>query len=453
MKNIKKERLIMQSVLKTINKYKMFNKNEVIGVACSGGIDSISLLNFLNSIKDDYDIEVVAINVDHSIREESAKDSLFVQEFCKEKNIRCYKFKIDSIKIAKENKTSLEEGARIGRYGVLDSLLQRGIVDKIALGHHLQDQAETILLNIFRGSGLNGAKGMDYIRGKYIRPMLDTSKLEISQYASDNELSFVEDDTNYDETYSRNYLRQNIMPKLRLKWKNIDKNIVDFGKICKQDDEYIKNQMMFDGIVEDKNMVRIPLSYFIYPAPIVNRMILNELEYLKASKDIEKKHITIIKDMAREAQNGVKINLPNSLTIHKEYDFLTISVKVPKPKLEPIDFRLGNFKLVNFGSLSVRKTVNFNFAEQSHLIDANKLPKGCVIRTRQEGDMFTKFGGGTKKLKDYFIDKKIPQRVRNEIPLICKDNEVYCILGLEISEKVRIDESTKSAYILNYENK
>lgn len=443
----------MQSVQKTINKYRMFKENEIVGVACSGGVDSISLLNFLNAIKDEYDIEVVAINVDHSIREESAEDSLFVQNFCKEKNIRCYKFKIDSVKIAKENKTSLEEGARIGRYGIFDSLLQRGIVDKIALGHHLQDQAETILLNIFRGSGLNGAKGMDFVRGKYIRPMLNTSKLEINQYAVENELPFVEDDSNFDETYSRNYLRHNIMPKLRMKWANLDKNIVDFGKICKEDDEYIKSQMMFDGIVEDRNVVRIPLSYFIYPTPIVNRMILNELEYLKASKDIEKKHLTIIKDMAKEAQNGVKINLPNSLTIHKEYDFLTISVKIPKPKLEPMDFRLGNFNLINFGSLTVRKTVNFNLVEKAHLIDANKLPKGCVIRTRQDGDVFTKFGGGTKKLKDYFIDRKIPQRIRNEIPLICKDNEVYCILGIEISDKVKIDETTKSAYILTYNNK
>lgn len=442
----------MQSVLKTINMYKMFKKNEVIGVACSGGADSICLLHYLNSIKDDFDIEVVAINVDHSIRENSSEDSLFVQEYCKENHIRFYKFKIDSNKIAKENKVCLEEAARIGRYGVFDSLLQRAIVDKICLGHHLQDQAETILLNIFRGSGLNGAKGMEFVRGKYCRPMLNTSKLEILQYNAENELSFVEDDSNLDESYSRNYLRNNIMPKLRMKWHNLDKNLVDFGNICKEDDLYIKSQMMFDGIIEDKNLVRIPLSYFIYPNALVNRMILKELEYLKATKDIEKKHIKIIEDMAKEAQNGVKISLPNSLTVHKEYDFVTISVKVPKPKLEPIDFRLGSFDLVNFGNLTVRKTSKLELTNNAHLIDGGKLPKGCIIRTRQDGDMFTKFNGGTKKLKDYFIDKKIPQRLRAEIPLICKDNEVYCILGVEISDKVKIDENTKSAYILTYKN-
>jgi len=440
----------MQSVHKTILKYNMFKKGEVIGVAVSGGVDSMSLLHYLNSIKDEFDIEVVAINVDHSIRTESAEESAFVQNYCKENRIRCYKFKVDSIKIAKENKICLEEGARIGRYGVFDSLLQKEIVDKICLGHHLQDQAETILLNIFRGSGLNGASGMEYIRGKYLRPMLSTPKIEITQYAGDNEIVFVEDDSNYDENYSRNYLRHNIMPKLRMKWHNLDKNLVDFGNICKDDDEFIKSQMFFDCIIRDENLVRIPLSYFIYENPVVNRMLLSELEYLKVNKDIEKKHINIIKDMAREAQNGVKISLPNMVTVHKEYDFITLSVKKPKPKLEPIDFRLGSFDILNFGKLTVRKTTKFDLLENTHLIDADKLPKGCVIRTREDGDVFTKFGGGTKKLKDYFIDKKIPQRMRADLPLICKDNEVYCILGVEISDKVKIDETTKSAYILTY---
>lgn len=440
----------MQSVLKTINKYKMFKKNDVVGVAVSGGIDSMSMLHFLNSVKDDFDIEIVAINVDHSIRENSAKDTLFVQNYCNEHRIRFYKFKIDSVKIASENKMCLEEAARKGRYGVFDSLISRGIVDKICLGHHLQDQAETILLNIFRGAGLNGAKGMEYVRDKYVRPLLNTTKLEIQSYASINEVPFVEDDTNYDESYSRNFLRNIIMPKLRMKWSNIDKNLVDFGNICKEDDEYIKSQMFFDGVIEDENLVRIPLSYFIYQSPVVNRLILKELEFLKASKDIEKKHISIIKNMAKEAENGVKINLPNNLIVQKEYDFIALSVKKPKPKLEEMPFKLGSFNLTNFGPLTIRKTSKFELSEKAHLIDAEKLPAGCVIRTRKDGDMFTKFGGGAKKLKDFFIDKKIPQRLRSEIPLVCKGNEVYCIIGVEISDKVKIDDKTKQAYILNF---
>ncbi len=444
----------MQSVLNTIKKFKLFKKGEVIGVACSGGVDSMSLLHYLNSIKDDFDIEIVAINIDHSIRENSALDSKFVEDYCKENHIRFYKFKIDSMKIASENKICLEEAARKGRYGVFDSLISRGIVDKICLGHHIQDQAETILLNIFRGCGLNGAKGMDVIRDNYIRPMLNTSKLEITKYAGENEIPFVEDDTNYDESYSRNFLRNNIMPKLRMKWKNLDKNLVDFGKICYKDDEFIKSQMSFDGIIEEENLVRIPLSYFLYSSSLVVRMIQKEFEYLKVSKDMEKKHYSIIMEMAKEAQNGVKINLPNNITVHKEYDFITISVRVPKPKLETMKFRLGNFNLLSFGDLTVRKTnkIDLNaLNDNCFMIDSEKLPQGCEIRTRRDGDKFCQINGGTKKLKDYFIDKKIPQRLRADIPLLCYEDEVYAIIGYTVSNKVKVDENTKSAYILKIE--
>lgn len=445
----------MQSVLNTIKKYKMFKSGDVIGVAVSGGIDSMSLLHYLNSIKEDFDFELVAINVDHSIRDNSSNDSKFVEDYCREHRIRCLKFKIDSLKIASEEKMCLEEAARKGRYGVFDNLLQKGIVDKICLGHHMQDQAETILLNIFRGSGLNGAKGMDYVRDNYLRPMLDTSKQEIIYYSGTNEIPFVEDDSNYDETYSRNYLRQNIMPKLRMKWNNLDKNIVDFGHICESDDEFIKNQMCFDGIIEEENMVRIPMSYFLYQTPLVARMILKELEFLKASKDIEKKHISIINNMAKESQNGVKINLPNNLVVLKEYDFITITVKQPKAKLQPTKFKLGNIALTNFGEITVRKTTKIDLSnlKDNFMLDADKLPVDCEIRTRKDGDMFTQINGGTKKLKDYFIDKKIPQRLRGDIPLICKDKEVYAILGYTVSEKVKVDENTKSAYTIKTNNK
>lgn len=442
----------MQSVLKTLTKFKMLKKGETIGVATSGGIDSISLLHFLNSVKDKFEIKVVAINVDHKIRENSAEDSKFVEDFCKENNITIHSFKIDCLKLAEEKKIGIEEAARIGRYGVFDSLLVKGIVDKIALGHHFQDQAETVLLNLFRGCGLKGASAMEFSKNGYIRPMLNTTKFEIESYAKENNLSFVEDETNYDETYSRNFLRQNIMPSLRKRWKNIDKNLVDFSQICKEDDDYIKSTILTDGIIEEENVVKVPLSYFNYPNAVVNRTIISVFEYFKRNKDIEKKHLKIIKDMAQQAQNGVKITLPNKVIAHKEYDFITFSVKVEKPKLVETKFRLGSFNLVNFGSLVVRKSSRFEITSNNHVMDCEKLPEGCVIRTRKEGDVFTKFSGGTKKLKEYFIDEKVPQRLRSDIPLICKDNIVYCVLGYEISDFVKTDENTKSAYILTYKN-
>ncbi|MGN1222361.1 MAG: tRNA lysidine(34) synthetase TilS, partial [Christensenellales bacterium] len=263
----------MESVLKTIKKDKLFKAGDVVGVACSGGIDSISLLHYLNSIKEDLDIEIVAVNIDHQIRPTSADDSAFVADFCRKNRIRCYKFKVNALEIAKEQKICLEEAARIARYKAFDGLVEKGYVDKIALGHHTQDQAETVLLNIFRGAGLSGASGMKTVQNHYVRPMLNTTKDEIYAYASINNLEHVEDETNGDNEYSRNFLRNEIMPKLRQYWKNIDNNLINFSKICKQDDEYIESQISFDDLVFEKNLARIPLYEFAYPESITNRIL------------------------------------------------------------------------------------------------------------------------------------------------------------------------------------
>ena len=151
-----------------IKKNKLFRRGETVGVGCSGGSDSMALLHFLATNQEKFDIEVVAIHVDHGIRENSYVDADFVREKAKELGVRFYKFRIDAPKIAREKNISLETAAREARYGVFKSLYQKGLVDKIALAHHISDQAETILMHIFRGSGVTGAKGMSPILKKFM---------------------------------------------------------------------------------------------------------------------------------------------------------------------------------------------------------------------------------------------------------------------------------------------
>ena len=216
----------MEKVIEFIKKNKLIKRGEVIGVGVSGGIDSMVLLSFLASHADELDIEVVAIHVDHGIRAESGKDAEFVAEKAKELGVRLYKFKIDAPKIAKEKKVSLETGARIARYGVFQSLLERDVIDKIALAHHQSDQAETILMHIFRGAGVFGAKGMEPIRdGVYIRPLLDVGKKEIEEYALRHGIDHVEDATNQDTTYDRNFVRCVLLKEIEKRWPNATNSI------------------------------------------------------------------------------------------------------------------------------------------------------------------------------------------------------------------------------------
>lgn len=440
----------MEKVLEAIRKNKLMLRGETIGIGVSGGADSMALLHYLNSIKEDLDIDIVAITVDHGLRENADSDCDFVMNYCRENRIRCHKFKVDSNKIAKERGLSIEQAAREARYGVFDALIKKGIVDKIALAHHMGDQAETILLHILRGAGLVGAGGMEYVRdGVYIRPFLNVTKDEIIKYNYENGIENVEDETNADSTFSRNYLRNKIMPLLRKKFPAVDQNLVNFGKACKEDDDFISKQANFDAIITEPTTVKIPLNYFIYPASLTSRMVMKAFDSLGVVADIERKHIKMVIDLAK-AENGKKIDLPHKTTAIKEYEYITLVHKEKKVITDSYSMKVGKVKFANMYEIDVKRTKMFMLRPGIQLMDVKKIPTGAAWRVRQKGDKFEKFGGGTKPLRTYLIDKKIPARLRDSLPVLAKDDEVYCILGVEISNKVKVDETTKMAYQVTY---
>ena len=443
----------MEQVLDYIKKNNLIKAGEIIGVACSGGRDSICLLHFLNSVKAELDCEVVAVNVDHGIRATSALDTEFVMQFCKDNHIRAYKFKGEALKVQKEEGLTLEQAARKVRYGIFETVVKKGLVDKIALAHHLNDQAETVLLNILRGAGLAGARGMEPIRdGIYIRPMLTTPREEIMSYLDENNLEYVEDETNKDNTYSRNYIRNVVMPTLRKQFKSVDRNIVNFASICAKDDDYINSQINLGTLVETKDMTKIPLAYFYQDEAIVNRILMKVFARF-AKQDIERKHINMVREFAVEANNGNVINLPFKIKAMKEYDYLVIGTFKKKEMFGEYPFRSGKLKIENYGV--IRSTISNVRTEpkiHQHIIDANKLPEDAVWRFRQEGDTFSPLGlGGTKKLKDYFIDKKIPQRMRDEIPVLVVGNKVLAVADIEIADEIKVTDETVKFYKINYE--
>ncbi len=436
----------MENIVNTIKDNHLVKRGDVVAVACSGGSDSMALLHKLKTLEDELDIEVIAVHVNHGIRENAERDALHVQEYCKENRIRFYKFKVDVPKLAKAKALSLESAGREARYGIFNALIQKGVADKIALAHHLQDQAETILLHLFRGAGLSGVKGMDYQKGDiYIRPMLSTPKKEILDYINYNDIPYVEDETNFESTYTRNYLRNEIFPLLVKKWPNIVGTIINFSKSAGEDDDYIhKNLNDYALLIEDK-VAKIPLSYFLYDESIINRIIFKAIHGIGIGEDIERKHIDAIKELARNSENGKKIDLPMGVNAYKEYEYLTLTNK----KKEVVHFyqelKCGEFEVPGYGKIVVKRVKDFIPKPNVLYLDAKKLPKDALWRFRKDGDVFEKFGGGTKKLKSYLIDKKIPQRERTNLPVLASGNEVFAIAGVEISDKVKIDDDIKTA--------
>lgn len=443
----------MENVIDYIREHNMIKSGEIIGVACSGGRDSISLLHYLNSIKAELDCEIVAINVDHGIRQTSAFDTEFVMQFCKDHKIRAYKFKGEALKVAKEEKLTVEQAARKVRYGVFETVIKKGLVDKIALAHHMYDQAETVLLNILRGAGLSGAKGMEPVRDNiYIRPLLKTPRENIMAYIDEFGLEFVEDETNKDNTYSRNYLRNVVMPALRRHYHAVDRSIVNFAAICAKDDDYINSQINTSTLIETKDFIKVPLTYFYQDEAIVNRILKKVFEKFSA-QDFERKHIDIVRSFALEADNGSMISLPFKVKVLKEYDFIIIGHIKKREIIGEYLFSSGKLKIEGYGIIrSTSSKVRTEPKIHQHIIDAEKLPANAIWRFRKEGDTFAPLGlGGTKKLKDYFIDKKIPQRMRSEIPVLAVGEKILAVADIEISDELKVTEETKRFYKINYE--
>ncbi len=436
----------MQNIEKTIIDDKLISRGEIIGVGLSGGKDSMALFNYLYDLQEKYDFELVAIHVDHQIRENSADDADFVIKYCRGMGVRAYKFKVDCLKLAKDKNFTIEEAAREARYGVFNACIEKGVVDKIALAHHMSDQAETILMRILRGTGIGGAKGMEKSRdGVYIRPLLNTTREAIDDYISSKNIEFVEDQTNQDNEFARNYLRNKIMPKLKKFWPQAVSSLVAFGAVCKEDDEYINSQVYFDALIFNDKEVKIPISYLSFHHSLVVRMVLGAAKKIGINKDFERRHVEIVLDLAKNGQNGAKISLPNSVVAYKEYDYITLQNKfVPKPE-GMWELKNGEFEVKGFGTVCVKRVKTMDHSD-ALFIDSKKLPRGTYFRFRKEGDEITKFGGGTKKLKSYFVEKKVPSRKRDYTPVLARDNKVFAVVGVGISEEVRIDENSTSIY-------
>lgn len=442
----------LDRVIDYMSKNKMFKAGEVIGVGVSGGIDSMALLHFLNSIKEDKDIEIVAITVDHELREESAYDCAFVQSYCKQHGIRCYKFKVDCASISKNKGLTIEEGAREGRYGVFENMIKNQMVDKIALAHHMQDQAETILFHLLRGSGTAGLKGMEPVRDFYIRPFLETEKSEIVEYAYENEIPYVDDASNDDVKYNRNFLRHKIFPLLRSKWPGVDKTICSFASLAKEDDEFIGKFAQNTSYLTSKNVVKLPVNYFVFDKPVVSRAIFKALQKIDATKDVESKHISMITSLAN-AENGTSIDLPNRVKAIKEYEYIAFVKPEEKKPLKTFSFKTGKLEIENVGKITVKKQLNLDFGEGFELVDCKKIPKDAVWRKRAAGDEINKLGGGRKSLKDFLIEKKIPARDREHLPVLASGKNILVVAGVGISNDVKVDETTTCAYKITFESK
>ncbi len=413
--------------------------NQTVAVALSGGSDSMALLHYMLKLKEKFMFKVISINIEHGIRgEKSVFDTEFVKSYCEEKGIPLVCYSVDSISYAKEKKLSIEQSARALRYECFYKAIDNGVCDLVATAHHLSDNVETILFNLFRGTGLSGVCGIpENLNGKIIRPFLTVSKKEIDEYIKQNNIPFVTDETNLSDDYTRNSIRHKVVPEIVKLFPEAEKSIARFSEIAKVENEYLdmvaKNALT---ITESGVEIKLPCE-----KAILNRAVIHALKSLGLEKDWEKTYTDKVLTLL-DKNNGVCIDLKKDVKAIKEYDKLVL-FKEKQSINEMIPFSLGEFEFAN-KKISLLKVQKVESLSGGFYIDLNKIPNSAVIRSKRNGDVFTKFGGGTKKLSDYFTDKKIPLRLRNDIPILADGNDVLAIFGIAISEKIKVDEKTKS---------
>lgn len=421
----------------------LFTVGDTVAVAVSGGSDSMALLHALNSAVNKLKINIIAVNVEHGIRGKSSiNDSNFVKDFCKKNNIVLKTFTVDAVAYAKENKLSIEQSARILRYECFNSLLSDGTCNKIATAHHLSDNAETVLLNLFRGTGLKGMAGIKPQNGKFIRPLLHTTKQEITDYIQENNVPFVTDETNFDDEITRNYVRLNLIPEINKIFPEVERSITRFSATALEEDAFLDN-LAKNLIEEVDGTIKIKLTE---EKVLIRRATVIAMKLLGVSKDYETAHLNAVINLL-SLENGSKVILPKGITAIKEYTHV-VFYRETSTAFSPIPFSIGEH-VFNNGVLKIEKVDGTSDLKSGFYCDLDKLPKDTVIRTRADGDVFKKFGGGTKKLKDYYIDEKVPVRLRDSLPVIASKNQVF-FTGIAISDKIKVDKSTKNMLKLTY---
>ncbi len=415
-----------------------------IAVGVSGGADSMVLLCSLFDLQKKVKFYLKVINVNHNIRgEESDRDSAFVKKFCESKKIPYEIVSVEAKKLKSEAKISLEESARKLRYAAFSKIMKKDKLNKLFLAHHKNDQAETILMNIFRGSGVFGAGG---IREDAVifRPLLNLKKSEILKIAKDYAVKFVEDSTNKDNDCTRNYIRNVVIPEIEKVYPKAVDSIFAFGEKCKDMQKFVENQINFDLIEEFNDYVLVKSAVF-YMNPILVREYL-KIAFSKISvfADIEAKHYDLAMALSQAEVNSM-LNFPHDVVLKKTYAGIKISKsKAKKIVADEFNFVIGKIEIPTIGEIvaEIVEPQDVVYGEGSLFVDGSKISTNAVWRTRRLGDVFAKLGSGSKKLNDYFTDKKIDTDFRDGIPLLAIQNQVCVVAGLDVSENVKIDGNT-----------
>ena len=454
---------MIDKVKTAILEYKLIEPRDKVVVGVSGGPDSICMLHLLINLREEFNFDIFCVHINHMIRGlDSDMDENYVEKFCMENMIPLDIYRFDIPKIAKEKKISSEEAGRLSRYEAFkDAEIKHGC-NKIALAHNKNDQAETLLMRLFRGTSPRGLACMEPMRdGRFIRPLLGVTRTEIERYCLDNQLKPCIDKSNLEPSYTRNKIRLELIPYLE---KNYNENLTDslfrLSKIAGEENSYFN--MIVEKFVnkhvelkaDDLKIYKADFNMEIFNQehPTIRKKILIHMaELFNKAENISYANLESAVKFLQDGKTSKRFELPNDLCISSAYGKATI---------KSLDHKENNaYEVKDVGKLiekiidvkdvqNLKSKENVKYFDYDAILDSNLK---ITLRRRRAGDYIKPLGmKGTKTIKDLFIDTKVPKEDRDSVMLACLGSEVIWIIGSQINENYKITDTTKRAMMLEY---
>ncbi len=445
---------LFSSFKRELSKKQLLSPDSRILVAVSGGMDSMVLLHLFETLASEWNLQLVVAHIHHGIRgDEANRDAVGVEDYCRKRNLLCYRIDRDVPAFCRAQKLGLEQGARMVRYGELQHLAEEIRAQSVALAHHADDQAETVLLNLLRGTGMRGLSGMQVHRGIFVRPLLAFSKSELREYAQINDLLFFYDSSNQDTTLRRNRIRNELIPLLQEDYNPaIVSQLNQLASTMNESEVFLRHQaqtMLSTCIKEqDEDKIILDIVPYLTYFKILKKYILcsaialltGQLKML-SSQEWQKYFRMLQKRSSSKAlivfkNISVRIS-PTEIVITTPYR--------RKPRQIAISPRPGVYELwggylieiipcqVSLEQIMKNKDQNLCF------VDAERIVEPLFVRPVKSGDVFHPIGlQGKKKIADYFIDSKIPHSRRSQIPILVCQTGIIWICGYRMDDRFKV---------------
>ena len=449
---------MLNCVKETISEHQLFEPGDRLLVALSGGPDSVALLHLLSRLKRSMKLSLRAVYINHGIRPKAAaKEEKFCQRLCDALQIELSIVREDVPSLAKKVKKSVEEAAREVRYRIFADLAEQHKCNRIALGHHADDNVETVLFRILRGTGKKGLTGIPIKRDKIVRPLLHVTKAEILGYLKKEKLSYCVDKSNATPDYSRNFIRNELLPQIRKRLNpSVDRALLNLAETSIEEERYLTTQAgsslrkvrrkTVGGKIElDLTKLR---TYDVWLRRRVLRHCITEC--LCTDSQPDKMQVDRLDSLV--VDSGKAISLKGKLQAEIVGDKIVLYRREKisySARLKPgVDCRLDRLQLtVRCRRQKFSGRLDSKRRSRTVVMDLAKLKLPLTVRNIRRGDRFCPLGlKGSRKVGDYLTDRKMPPVYRDEIPVVCDKDGIVWLVGFEIADRVKIDTSTREVW-------